>query len=221
MKAEVICEAKTIAEAISKAIQELNTDESNVEIEILQEPGKGLFGKTKPAKVMVKIKGNEEQEKKPVAKEIAIKEGEEVLKEILDLMGIKDAEIKTQHKEDEIVLMDIKTEAGGLIIGKQGQTLSSLQHLINKIVKPKDAEKVKYILDVGGYRDRHHEILENMAASSAQKVVAKKEKVVLEEMNAFDRRIIHMYFKDNPEVMTYSEGEGNYKRVVISPKNQG
>ena len=221
MRVETVCEAATVEEAISQAIRELNTDESKVEIEILQEPGKGLFRKAKSAKVSVKIKENGENEINPAASEISRQKGKKVLKEILDLMEIKDAEIKTEQKEDGIILMDINTEAGGLIIGKHGQTLSALQYIINRIMKSREAGSGKYILDVGGYRLRHQKLLEKMAVSSAQKVMEKKEKVILEEMNAFDRRIIHIAIKDTPEVVSYSEGEGNYKRVVISPKNEG
>lgn len=220
MMSEIVCEAKTTEEAISHAINELNTDKNNVTIEILQEPSKGLFGKTKPAKVKVRIKEKHEAEISPLDIAGAMEKGKKVLKEILDLMGIKNAEIKAHKKEDDVIEMDITSEAGGLIIGKQGQTISSLQYLINRIAKPRDDEKVKYILDVGGYRMRHQKILEKMANNSAKEVIANKEKIVLDEMNAFDRRIIHMCIKDNPEVMTYSEGEGNFKRVVISPKKQ-
>ena len=220
MMPEIVQEAKTIEEAVANALTELNTDASNVEIEVLQEPGKGLFGKAKAAKVKVKLKEKGESNPPAQVSETDMQAGRKVLKEILDLIGIPDAEINTKQQEEGIVLMDINSEAGGLIIGKHGQTLSSLQYLINRIIRTQEDEKVKYILDVGEYRVRHQKVLEKMADSSAKKVIANQEKEVLSEMNAFDRRIIHMRIKENPEVETYSEGEGNYKKVVISPKSQ-
>jgi spoIIIJ-associated protein len=116
--------------------------------------------------------------------------------------------------------LDIECESEGLLIGRHGQTLSSLQYLVNRVIHNSVNKQVRYIIDVGGYKVRHKAILEKMAKRIAQKVSDSKEEEELAAMSAYDRRIIHMYIKDNSEVTTYSLGEGNYRRVVIAPKDK-
>ena len=116
--------------------------------------------------------------------------------------------------------MDIQCEPEGLLIGRQGQTLSSLQYLVNRVIHNTVNKQIRYIVDVGGYKIRHKTILEKMANRIAQKVSDSKEEEQLKAMSAYDRRIIHVCVKDNPEVTTYSLGEGNFRRVVIAPKDK-
>lgn len=232
---EIIREAKTAESAIEAALEELGCTREEADIEIIQEPGKGIFGRTKMAKVKVTcahgqgVTGVGEAEttmasdQEPGAGEATedwqenISQGKNTLMQMLMLMGLPNAKIQSRQEEDAIYL-DIHSDAEGLLIGRHGQTLASLQYLLNRIMNHQYAKKSRYIVDVGGYRVRYKIVLEKMAKRIAHKVSESKEEEQLEAMSAFDRRIIHMSMKDNPDVTTYSLGEGNFRRVVIAPK---
>ncbi|MEW6517201.1 MAG: RNA-binding cell elongation regulator Jag/EloR [candidate division FCPU426 bacterium] len=231
---EIIREAKTIEGAIEAALNFLGCSREDAQIEILQEPVKGIFGLTKMAKVNVRCAKNNEIKQSPTpnkssseeshttaelspdeAKELSEK-SEGILNKILITMGIQ-TKLKTSLEEGSIV-HDILCDAEGLLIGKHGQTLAALQYILNKIMHHQMEQKGRFIVDVGGYRQRHKMILEKTAKKIAQKVADTKQEEQLKAMSAFDRRIIHLILKDNPYVTTYSLGEGAFRRVVIAPK---
>lgn len=231
---ELVREAKTVESAIQSALKDLNCTRDEVEVEILQEPVKGIFGLAKFAKVRVtkvtedteEIEAPLAQEERPVFVETSdenlsekSRHGKEILLKILELMDIRDAKIRVVEEESNIYL-DIYSQAEGLLIGRHGQTLSSLQYVINRIVNHDPKSDTRFIVDIGGYRDRHRTILEKMASRIAKRVTETNEEEELKAMNAFDRRIIHMSVKDNPDVVSYSLGEGNFRRVVIAPKSK-
>ncbi|MCD4812747.1 protein jag [bacterium] len=221
--AESIQEAKTVDAAIEAAIKELGCSKESAQIEIIQEPTKGIFGLAKMAKVRVIY--NDTTEKRdsdfPEVDQETLREAtsqsQDILKKVLTLMGISNAKIKASEVENSVYL-DIHCDAEGLLIGRHGQTLSSLQYLINRMVHNHATHRARVVVDVGGYRIRHKVILEKMAKRIGQKVAETKEEEELQAMSPYDRRIIHLYMKENPEVVTYSTGEGNYRRVVIAPR---
>jgi len=128
--------------------------------------------------------------------------------------------IEGQHLEDALML-DVKTEDSGRLIGRQGQTLSDLQYLLNRILFQADEKAPKVTVDVGGYRAQAREALVKKAMEAADKVRRWGDVVELEPMNAFDRRVIHHALKDDPGVETHSvEVEGTTKKaILLRPKH--
>src|SRR6266568_9163393 len=145
-------------------------------------------------------------------------ESKATLEKILELLGFP-ATVEEHHLEDG-VLLDVKTEDSGRLIGRQGQTLSDLQYITNRLLFQQDHNAPKVTVDVGGYRAQAREALVKKAKEAADKVRRWGDVVELEPMNAFDRRVIHNALKDDPSVETHSvEVEGtNKKAILLRPK---
>jgi spoIIIJ-associated protein len=143
----------------------------------------------------------------------------EILERMLNLMGFP-ASVHEQQLEDGL-LLDVKTEESGRLIGRQGQTLFDLQYLVNRLAFQQDEKAPRVTVDVGGYRAQAREALVKKAKDAAEKVRRWGDVVELEPMNAFDRRIIHNALKDDPGVETHSvEVEGtNKKAILLRPKH--
>ena len=126
-----------------------------------------------------------------------------------------------EHSLDEGVLLDVKTEDSGRLIGRQGQTLSDLQYLLNRMLFQQDEQAPKITVDVGSYRTQARDALVKRAKEAAEKVRRWGDVVELEPMNAFDRRVIHTALKDDASVETYSvEVEGTTKKaILLRPKH--
>jgi spoIIIJ-associated protein len=138
----------------------------------------------------------------------------EIVEEILTLLGFP-ATIE-EHKLEDGLVLDVKTEESGRLIGRQGQTLSDLQYLTNRILFQQDPDSPKVTVDVGGYRLQAREALIKKAQEAADKVRRWGEPVELEPMGSFDRRIIHHVFKNDPDVETHSvEVEGTERKVLL------
>jgi spoIIIJ-associated protein len=143
-----------------------------------------------------------------------------ITEEFLRLLGFH-ATIEEHHLDDTL-LLDICCEDAGRLIGRQGQTLSELQYLVNRMIFQQDHSSPKVTLDVGGYRAQAREALVQKAKAAAEKVRRWGDIVELEPMNAFDRRIVHNALKDDPLVETHSvEVEGNTKKkaILLRPKH--
>ncbi len=141
------------------------------------------------------------------------------LEELLKQMGF-DVTIDV-HEMDEGLLLDVKTDDPGRLIGRQGQTLSQLQYILNRLLYHQDRNVPKVTVDVGGYRAQAREALVQKAQEAAEKVRRWGDIVELEPMNAFDRRVVHNALKDDPAVETHSvEVEGTKKKaVLLRPKH--
>ena len=121
-----------------------------------------------------------------------------------------------EHKLEDGVLLEVKTEDSGRLIGRQGQTLADLQYITNRLLFQQDANSPKVMVDVGGYRAQAREALLKKAKDAADKVRRWGDVVELEALNAFDRRIVHQALKDDPDVETHSvEVEGTDKKVLL------
>lgn len=222
---------KNVEEAIEKGLKELGLSRDDVEVKILDEGKAGLFGLmgASPAKIklIVKpLKGLKAEEKGKATREklsgvnliSAQKRVKEELNEILKLMGME-AEITTSLEEEKVVA-DIKSENGAILIGKKGQTLNALQLIVNLIVNRDEKTRTKVIIDTENYRQRRENALVKMAGEVADEVKSKGRSHELEPMNPAERRVIHLALKDDREVETTSQGEGNFRRVVVSPKKK-
>jgi spoIIIJ-associated protein len=202
---EVQKTAKTVEKAIEEALAELKADRDEVEIDIIDEGAKGFLGfGSRDAVVKVVKKFNPEK----VAKDF--------LREMFIAMGII-VNIETELKEKQL-LINLTGDDMGILIGKRGQTLDSIQYLVNLVVNKGNAPYLSITIDTENYRQRRKETLEALAYNLAKKVKQTGKKVVLEPMNPYERRIIHSSLQNNKYVTTYSEGEEPYRNVVIALK---
>lgn len=198
--------AKTVEEAINLALTELELDISDVEVEIVQHPQKGFLGLigTKDAIVKVTEKLNYEKKVK------------DFLDNVFNSMKLEPA-INIETIDDNINV-NLSGNDLGILIGRRGETLDSLQFLINLSINKTNEEYRKVVLDVEGYRKRREETLFNLAEKLANKVIKKGRKISLEPMTPHERRIIHLALQENKNVNTYSEGNEPYRKVVVVPK---
>jgi spoIIIJ-associated protein len=143
----------------------------------------------------------------------------EILEKILASLGFNTA--VEEHKLDDSILLDVKTEDAGRLIGRQGQTLADLQYITNRVLFQQDASSPKVMVDVGGYRAQAREALVKKAKEAADKVRRWGDAVELEPLNAFDRRVVHQALKDDPDVETHSvEVDGTDKKaILLRPKH--
>ncbi len=141
------------------------------------------------------------------------------LEKLLELLGFP-ATVE-EHPMEEGILLDVKTDDPGRLIGRQGQTLSDLQYITNRLLFQQDQGAPKVMVDVGGYRTQAREALVKKAKDAADKVRRWGDVVELEPLNAFDRRIVHQALKDDPDIETHSvEVEGTDKKaILLRPKH--
>jgi spoIIIJ-associated protein len=138
----------------------------------------------------------------------------ETLEKVLALLGFPAT--VDEHPMDDGILLDVKTEDAGRLIGRQGQTLADLQYVTNRLLFQQDATAPKAMVDVGGYRAQAREALVKRAQDAAEKVRRWGDAVELEPMNAFDRRVVHQALKDDPDVETHSvEVDGTDKKAIL------
>ncbi|NLW55978.1 MAG: protein jag [Firmicutes bacterium] len=200
--------AKSKEEAVELALKELQVDENNVKVEVLEETSsKGLLSFLNVNKVKVRV----------TVKEDIAQQAVRLLREILVNMGVL-AQVEMFKRPGEVIL-NVNGENLGKIIGRHGQTLNALQYLVNLAIRRVNEDPGRIIIDVAGYRKRREENLKRLALSAAERVKRKGRKETLNPMSPTERRIIHLTLQNNKEVMTYSEGEDPYRRVIISPKN--
>ncbi|RKD68088.1 spoIIIJ-associated protein [Sinobaca qinghaiensis] len=199
----VTVSGKTIEEAKANALLELSIEEDQLEYELVQVPVKGFLGlfKGKPAIIEAKVKQD------------PTKEAAAFLTQVLKEMGTK-AEIEITEKKKE-VLFDIQGEDLGVLIGKRGKTLDSLEYLVN-LAANRYSDKYSHItLDAENYRERRREALQQLAARLADKARKTKRKVVLEPMSSRERKIIHAALQNEKDIETASEGKEPHRYVAI------
>lgn len=236
---------KNVDDALTEALISLETTSDKVEWEVVEKESRGVLGLfSRPARIRVRVK-KEETVEEVVVPEVreAISNSETVnlynsnasynsnlvnsdiadigrnfIKKVLDEMKI-DAEIEIELKEGNQLDINIVGKDMGVLIGKRGQTLDSLQYLTSLVVNKESSVYVKVKLDTENYRERRKETLENLARNIAYKVKRSKHSVSLEPMNPYERRIIHSALQYDKFVDTHSEGEEPYRRVVVTLKN--
>lgn len=199
-------QGKTVEEAVELALAELGLSAEQVEIAVLEEPSKGFLGILggRPARVRVTAKPDPFQIVNQFLQGVCRRMGAEIT-------------VSQQQREENVELL-IDGENLGLLIGKHGQTLNSLQYLANVVYNRNAAEHARILLDVGGYRARREEALQKLAERLAEKAKRTGRRVILEPMSAQERRIIHSTLQADKQIVTYSEGEEPYRKVVIALK---
>lgn len=198
---------KTIEEAVALALSELGVSIDRINYEVLEAPSRGFLGiiGTKLAKIRVTVKPLD-----------PMQVAQNFLEEIFCLMKLE-IQIEKIATLDSTIF-NIRGNDLGILIGKHGQTLDALQYLTN-LTANRDAEaKVRIVLDVEDYRQRRTDTLNRLANRMADNVKRRGEKVVLEPMSSNERKIIHMALQNDQRIVTYSEGEEPYRKIVIALK---
>lgn len=205
----VIKSSKTVEGAVQDALSELEVREDEVKVEIIEEPTKGLFG----------IIGAKEAKVKVTLLDDPISKADKFLTKVLNSMGI----VASNHieKNGDILKVDIKDITPsdmGILIGKRGNTLDSIQYLLSLTINKNRANYLKVVVDSEGYRAKREETLIRLANKMAEKAKYSKRPIKLEPMNPYERRVIHSTLQEFGGVSTYSEGDEPYRRVVIIVK---
>ncbi len=200
--------SKTVDEAITKALLDLGTTSDNIEYEVLQEESSGFLGifNKQPAIIKVRKKIN------------LIDIAREFLEDIFRAMDVAVEVNIDYNEEDSSMDVEMSGENMGILIGKRGQTLDSLQVLLSNVVNKNSDKYVRVKLDTENYRDRRKATLENLGRNIAHKVKKTKQPVRLEPMNPYERRIIHSVLQNDKYVTTHSEGEEPNRRLVVTLK---
>jgi spoIIIJ-associated protein len=244
MEREMIKEAPTVEEALDAALEEMGVQQDAVEFEVMEEPGKRLFGADRLARVRVWLKpaflaeiergheeeGAEEAEELPSpavpAPGVALSDEEfdrvadaavGVIQQILDSFGLESSIDEYEGDEGEVIL-DIVGGDLGLLIGRHGKSLEALQTLVAAIANKQLGQRYAVMVDVEGYRARRRVKLEEMARQAADRASRQKRPVKLRQMSAYERKVVHVALRNDRRVETGSEGEEPFRQVVVSPK---
>lgn len=201
--------AKTVEDAIVEAAMTLGISSDKLEYVVVEKESAGFLGfNRKPAKIRVKNKV-----------EVSVTDmAKQFLGDVFQAMNIS-ADIEIDYNEEEKnMYVNVQGEDMGVLIGKRGQTLDSLQYLVSLVVNKDTEGYIKVKLDTENYRERRKETLENLAKNIASKVRKTGHAVSLEPMNPYERRIIHSALQNDKYVETHSEGEEPYRKVVVTLK---
>lgn len=200
--------AKTVSEAITEACQKLGVTSDNLEYTVLEEGSSGFLGiGSKPAVIKAAAR-IEEVSMEDMAKNF--------LNDVFKAMNMTVVVDVKYDEAEKSMNIDLSGDEMGVLIGKRGQTLDSLQYLVSLVVNKGSEEYVRVKVDTENYRQRRKETLENLAKNIAYKVKRTKRSVSLEPMNPYERRIIHSVLQNDKYVTTYSEGEEPFRRVVVT-----
>jgi spoIIIJ-associated protein len=249
--------AKTVDEAVAKALKQLGLDREQVDVEIVTEGRPGILGfGGEPARVIVSPLVEEEppapvesapprggrrrsratekaepgEEAAPRTADAEVSDGDasraatEILEQMLKLMHV-DARVTNRPPSTPgdglgmvSAVLDVHGDDLGMLIGRRGETLASLQYVINLMLQRRMHSRVMVGIDVGGYRRRREESLRNLALRLADRVKATGQSITMEPMPPNERRIVHITLQDSPNVLTVSIGEGEGRKVAITPR---
>ncbi len=199
--------AKTVNDAITEACQKFTVTSDKLEYTVVDEGSSGFLGiGARPAVIKAKVKSSVADKAKDFLKEVF---------EAMNLVVVIDVKYDEDNKNLDI---ELSGDEMGVLIGKRGQTLDSLQYLVSLVVNKDVDDYIRVKVDTEDYRKRRKETLENLAKNIAYKVKRTKRAVSLEPMNPYERRIIHSALQNDKYVTTHSEGEEPFRRVVVTLK---
>lgn len=202
--------AKTVSDAITEACKHFTVTSDRLDYVVVEEGSTGFLGfNSKPAIIKAKV----------VEEEISVDEqAKKFLQDVFQAMNLT-VQIDVKYDEAQNALdVELSGDEMGVLIGKRGQTLDSLQYLISLVVNKGTGEYIRVKVDTENYRQRRKETLENLAKNISYKVKRTKRPVSLEPMNPYERRIIHSALQNDRYVTTHSEGEEPFRRVVVTLK---
>lgn len=199
---------KTIEEALTAACEQFCATSDKVEYHVVEEGASGFLGiGAKQAVIKARVKDSD-----------VVSKAKSFLNDIFASMQMAvDTEATYDDVEKELSI-ELSGDEMGVLIGKRGQTLDSLQYLVSLVVNKGEADYIRVKVDTENYRERRKQTLENLAKNMAFKVKRSRRTVSLEPMNPYERRVIHSVLQDDKYVETHSEGEEPYRYVVITPK---
>jgi len=215
--------AKTVEEAIELSLEQLGLTIDEVEVTVLKEGKPGFLGlgteeaivKVTPLSLPASENGDS-----------IAKQAKGVLEELLRLMGLT-AEVEMGHSpsngedsERESIALEVKGEDLGILIGRHGDTLASLQYILRLIIAHYQKMRVFLTIDIEGYKQRRYKSLRELALNLAQRAKSTGQLMTLEPMPADERRVVHLALSVNPDVTTQSVGEGEVRKVVIQPRKR-
>ncbi len=239
--------AKNVDDAITEACESLMVTSDRLEYEIISNGSSGFLGiNAKPAvikarvkedivsdisesaveeKVVSEVKATEDNQEDKAEKKVNIVNGDEFVKKaddfLKDVFGAMNMDVTINSKfnsNDNILDVELSGAEMGVLIGKRGQTLDSLQYLISLVVNRDSNDYIHVKVDTENYRERRKATLENLAKNISYKVRKTRQSVALEPMNPYERRIIHSALQNDRYVTTHSEGDEPFRRVVVTLK---
>lgn len=203
---KLLASGKTIEDAVRSGLAQLGVTEDRVNVKVLEQPSKGLFGLigAKEAKVELEL----------------LPDGvEEAIAFLCEVSAAMDLTVSVERvDENDAVRINITGSDLGILIGRRGQTLDSLQYLTNIVANRHSDRHLRIVLDAEQFRERRRQTLEALSERMAMKVVRTRKEVVLEPMTSQERKIIHARLQSNPNVKTYSQGDEPNRRIVIALK---
>lgn len=244
MSKEYIASAETVEAAVATALSELGVEEDKVLIQVLEEPGKKLFGGRKDAVVKLTVQEPKEESKEALAgtkEEIqeqiqtvvespleldslsedqidAIADaGIEHLKELISYLSDSDVSIEEFEGDEGEIILDVTGEDAGVLIGRHGRTIDALQAVVSSMTTKKTGIRYPLSVDVEGYKHRRKQKVVDIARRAADKSKRTNQAVSLKSMTPQERRIVHMTIRGIDGVSSTSEGSGSYRHVVILP----
>ena len=200
--------AKTVDDAVTKALIQLETTSDKLEYVVVEKGSTGILGifNSKPAVIKAR--------KILTVTDVA----EEFLHKVFETMNMEVTIVSSLDKEEGCLNIDLSGDDMGVLIGKRGQTLDSLQYLTSLVVNKENKNYTRVVVDAENYRAKREKTLEKLALRLAGKVVRTKRSVKLEPMNPYERKVIHATLQNHPQVTTRSEGQDPYRRVIIELK---
>ena len=199
--------AKTVDDAITEGQNKVGNTSDKIEVEVIEKGSTGFLGiKSKPAIIKARKKND------------TVDNIREFLENVFSAMNMEVTIDIKKAEDDKVYEVELSGKEMGLLIGKRGQTLDSLQYLTNLAVNKHSDGYIKVKLDTEDYRQRRKDTLENLAKNIAYKVKRTKRPVSLEPMNPFERRVIHSALQGDRYVETHSEGEEPFRHVVVTLK---
>ncbi|MBI3291244.1 MAG: Jag N-terminal domain-containing protein [Elusimicrobia bacterium] len=236
---EIETQGRSVDEAIAKGLEQLGVEQQAVDITVVEKGSGGLFGLgARPARVVLRLRERvdgapkkTERGSRPTASQpkaemsqvdrtVAEQRVKEVIQTLLRFMHIEVSALTTRFEEDR-VHVDVKSADGGLLIGREGQTLDALQLVVYLMVSRDPRSRVKVTVDVDGYRARAQERLVVEAQRMAAEVKRTGRAYHFRPMDADTRRVIHLALASDPDVETISEGEGTFRKVLLRPRKAG
>nr|WP_291235223.1 RNA-binding cell elongation regulator Jag/EloR [Frisingicoccus sp.] len=201
---------KTVDDAITNALIQLETTSDKIEYEVIERGSNGFLGLIGKQDAVIKVR----------KKSNLLDDTYEFLDKMFSAMNMEVTSKIDYNEENRTMNIDFSGDEMGILIGKRGQTLDSLQYLISLVVNKESDSYIKVKVDTEDYRERRKQTLENLAKNLSYKVKRTRRPVTLEPMNPYERRIIHSALQNDRYVETHSEGDEPYRKVVITLKKR-
>ena len=199
---------KTVEDAITNALIKLETTSDRIEYEVIEKGSTGFLGFIGKQDAVIKVR----------KKNSLLDDTYEFLNKLFNAMNLEVTSTIDYDEDSRVMNIDLSGDEMGILIGKRGQTLDSLQYLISLVVNKESDSYIKVKVDTEDYRERRKQTLENLAKNLSYKVKRTRRPVTLEPMNPYERRIIHSALQNDRYVETHSEGDEPYRKVVITLK---